>query len=104
MGVLASRCSGCWSNGRLIAIFYKRPLEHAARDLGVSLILRRPNRSIFGAREVGVELPQGCSVEQVTTPSKCPYQRHLVMCITVADHACGGVHLYKSRWGQESAR
>jgi urea transport system permease protein len=34
------------------------PARHVARDLGLSLIMQQAFRSTFGAREVGVELPQ----------------------------------------------
>ena len=42
----------------LIRHLYKRPLDTLLATWGLSLILQQAYRSIFGAREVGVELPQ----------------------------------------------
>ncbi|UHC20142.1 urea ABC transporter permease subunit UrtB (plasmid) [Methylobacterium currus] len=41
----------------LIRHLYKRPLDTLLATWGLSLILQQAYRSIFGAREVGVELP-----------------------------------------------
>jgi urea transport system permease protein len=45
----------------LIRHLYKRPLDTLLATWGLSLILQQAYRSIFGAREVGVSLPTGCS-------------------------------------------
>ena len=42
----------------LIRHLYKRPLDTLLATWGLSLILQQAYRSVFGAREVGVELPQ----------------------------------------------
>src|SRR5437868_13827754 len=41
----------------LIRHLYKRPLDTVLATWGLSLILQQAYRSVFGAREVGVELP-----------------------------------------------
>ncbi|OYX11160.1 MAG: urea ABC transporter permease subunit UrtB, partial [Rhizobiales bacterium 32-66-8] len=43
-----------WS---MIRFLYKRPLDTLLATWGLSLIMQQAFRSIFGAREVGVELP-----------------------------------------------
>ena len=50
--------SGSRSNGLLIRHLYARPLDTLLATWGLSLIMQQAFRSIFGAREVGVELPQ----------------------------------------------
>ncbi len=45
------------SNGLLIRHLYKRPLDTLLATWGLSLILQQIYRSVFGAREVGVTLP-----------------------------------------------
>src|SRR5215207_8194582 len=42
----------------LIRHLYRRPLDTLLATWGLSLILQQTYRSVFGAREVGVELPQ----------------------------------------------
>ena len=42
----------------LIRHLYARPLDTLLATWGLSLIMQQAFRSIFGAREVGVELPQ----------------------------------------------
>ena len=41
----------------LIRHLYRRPLDTLLATWGLSLILQQLYRSIFGAREVGVDLP-----------------------------------------------
>ena len=42
----------------LIRRLYKRPLDTLLATWGLSLIMQQVFRSVFGAREVGVELPR----------------------------------------------
>ena len=42
----------------LIRHLYSRPLDTLLATWGLSLIMQQAFRSIFGAREVGVELPR----------------------------------------------
>src|SRR6202012_3318196 len=54
----ASGLLGMLVEWALIRHLYKRPLDTLLATWGLSLILQQAYRSIFGAREVGVELPE----------------------------------------------
>ena len=58
LAFLASGALGAFVEWALIRHLYKRPLDTLLATWGLSLILQQAYRSIFGAREVGVELPQ----------------------------------------------
>jgi len=58
LAFLASGALGMLVEWVLIRHLYKRPLDTLLATWGLSLILQQAYRSIFGAREVGVELPQ----------------------------------------------
>ena len=55
---IASGALGLLVEWVLIRHLYKRPLDTLLATWGLSLIMQQAFRSIFGAREVGVELPQ----------------------------------------------
>ena len=55
---LASGALGMLVEWALIRHLYTRPLDTLLATWGLSLILQQAFRSTFGAREVGVELPQ----------------------------------------------
>ena len=58
LAFLASGALGMLVEWGLIRHLYKRPLDTLLATWGLSLILQQTYRSVFGAREVGVELPQ----------------------------------------------
>src|SRR5271167_1091978 len=58
LAFIASGSLGMLVEWALIRHLYKRPLDTLLATWGLSLILQQAYRSIFGAREVGVELPQ----------------------------------------------
>ena len=55
---IASGALGALVEWGLIRHLYKRPLDTLLATWGLSLILQQAYRSIFGAREVGVTLPE----------------------------------------------
>src|ERR1051325_7517519 len=55
---LVSGCLGLLVEWGLIRFLYKRPLDTLLATWGLSLIMQQTYRSVFGPREVGVELPQ----------------------------------------------
>jgi len=60
----------------LIRHLYRRPLDTLLATWGLSLILQQAYRSIFGAREVGVELPQWMLGRcMFPTASRCDQRR-----------------------------
>src|SRR5690242_13373303 len=83
----------------LIQHLYKRPLDTLLATWGLSLILQQAYRSIFGAREVGVELPQWMMGSlNVTDTIEVQINGLFVMGLTVLITLCVFFLLYRSRW------
>ncbi|HEX8417542.1 MAG TPA: urea ABC transporter permease subunit UrtB [Methylobacterium sp.] len=88
-----------WS---LIRHLYKRPLDTLLATWGLSLILQQAYRSIFGAREVGVELPSWLiGSTQVTDTIEVPINGIFVMGVTTLITVAVALMLYRSRWGAQ---
>jgi urea transport system permease protein len=87
LAFIASGALGMLVEWALIRHLYKRPLDTLLATWGLSLILQQAYRSIFGAREVGVELPQWMLGSlHVTDSIEDSDQRHLRDVPDVADH------------------
>jgi urea transport system permease protein len=102
MGVafIVSGAAGLATEWLLIRHLYHRPLDTLLATWGLSLIMQQAFRTIFGAREVGVELPQWMmGAIQVTDVIQVQINGLLVMAITLI--ITGGVALlmFRSRWG-----
>jgi urea transport system permease protein len=86
----------------LIRHLYKRPLDTLLATWGLSLILQQAYRSIFGAREVGVELPQWMlGSRQITDSIEVPINGIFVMCLTVLITCAVAYIMFRSRWGRQ---
>src|SRR5512139_2304718 len=86
----------------LIRHLYKRPLDTLLATWGLSLILQQTYRSVFGPREVGVELPQWMLGSlKVTDSIEVPINGVFVMGLTVLITIAVAYVLYKSRWGRQ---
>jgi urea transport system permease protein len=84
LAFVASGSLGMLVEWALIRHLYKRPLDTLLATWGLSLILQQAYRSIFGAREVGVELPQWMlGSKQITDTIEVPINGIFVMCLTV---------------------
>ncbi len=86
-----------WS---MIRHLYKRPLDTLLATWGLSLIMQQLFRTIFGAREVGVTLPDWVMGSYPLTDTiEVPINGIFVMAITLV--ISFGVYflMYKSRWG-----
>src|SRR6185295_615920 len=82
----------------LIRHLYKRPLDTLLATWGLSLMLQQAYRSIFGAREVGVDLPQGMLGSLKGTDSiEVPIKGVFVMGLTVLITVVVAYVLYRSR-------
>lgn len=84
----------------LIRHLYRRPLDTLLATWGLSLIMQQAFRTIFGAREVGVELPQWMmGALPVTDVIEVQINGLFVMALTLL--ITGGVALlmFRSRWG-----
>lgn len=101
--VLAFAASGAlgmlveWS---LIRHLYRRPLDTLLATWGLSLILQQIYRSVFGAREVGVRIPEWMRGSlQVTDLVEVPFNGLLLMILTLCIAVTVYIMLYRSSWG-----
>jgi len=86
-----------WS---LIRHLYKRPLDTLLATWGLSLIMQQAFRSIFGAREVGVELPNWMLGSMpVTETIEVQINGMLVMGLTLIITAVVALLMFRSSWG-----
>jgi urea transport system permease protein len=84
----------------LIRHLYSRPLDTLLATWGLSLIMQQAFRSTFGAREVGVELPQWMMGSLPVTGSiEVQINGLFVMGLTIIITAVVALLLYRSRWG-----
>ena len=83
LAFIASGALGMLVEWALIRHLYKRPLDTLLATWGLSLILQQAYRSIFGAREVGVDLPQWMLGSlHVSDSIEIPINGIFVMCLT----------------------
>ncbi|WP_138466142.1 urea ABC transporter permease subunit UrtB [Poseidonocella sp. HB161398] len=86
----------------MIRHLYKRPLDTLLATWGLSLILQQIYRSVFGAREVGVTIPDWMMGSlPLTDLIEIPINGIFVMVLTVAISAAVYVMMFRSRWGQQ---
>lgn len=84
----------------LIRHLYARPLDTLLATWGLSLILQQIFRSTFGAREVGVELPDWMMGSLALSDTiEVQINGLFVMGLTLAITVAVLVLLFKSRWG-----
>lgn len=84
----------------LIRFLYKRPLDTLLATWGLSLILQQIYRSIFGAREVGVTLPDWLMGSIALTDTiEIPINGLFVMGLTVLISIAVFIMMFRSRWG-----
>lgn len=98
---LASGALGIFVEWALIRHLYKRPLDTLLATWGLSLILQQIYRSSFGAREVGVSIPDWMMGSiAVTEMIEVPINGIIVMTLTLAIAVAVGYMMYKSDWGK----
>lgn len=84
----------------LIRHLYRRPLDTLLATWGLSLIMQQAFRTIFGAREVGVELPQWMmGAIQVTDVIQVQINGLFVMALTLLITGAVALLMFRSRWG-----
>jgi urea transport system permease protein len=84
----------------MIQHLYKRPLDTLLATWGLSLILQQAYRSIFGAREVGVELPNWMMGSlTVTDGIDVQINGLFVMGLTLLITVGVALLMFRSRWG-----
>ncbi len=84
----------------LIRRLYKRPLDTLLATWGLSLILQQIYRMVFGAREVGVTIPEWMMGSLVLSDMiEVPINGLFVMALAVGISAGVYILMYRSRWG-----
>ena len=86
----------------LIRHLYRRPLDTLLATWGLSLILQQAYRSTFGAREVGVELPDWMmGSTNLSDTIQIPINGIFVMVLTVLITVAVYLLIFRSRWGTQ---
>ena len=102
LAFFASGALGMLVEWALIRHLYRRPLDTLLATWGLSLILQQAYRSIFGAREVGVTLPDWMMGSmQVSDAIQIPINGVFVMALTLLITCGVGWVMYFSRWGKQ---
>jgi urea transport system permease protein len=100
LAFLAAGALGLFVEWAMIRHLYKRPLDTLLATWGLSLILQQAFRSTFGAREVGVSIPEWLMGSLDLGDSiQVQINGLFVMGLTVLITAAIIVLLYRSRWG-----
>ncbi|KMO36553.1 urea ABC transporter permease [Methylobacterium tarhaniae] len=102
LAFVASGALGILVEWALIRHLYRRPLDTLLATWGLSLILQQAYRSIFGAREVGVELPSWMMGSvQATDTIEIPINGLFVMAVTVLITLAVAGLLFASAYGKQ---
>lgn len=87
----------------LIRHLYKRPLDTLLATWGLSLILQQSYRTVFGAREVGVDLPDWMLGSiSATDLVDIPINGLVVMSITLLIAISLYILMFKARFGRQT--
>src|SRR3978361_786744 len=101
LAFIASGSLGVLVEWVLIRHLYRRPLDTLLATWGLSLILQQVYRSVFGAREVGVELPDWMmGSTHLTDTIEIPINGIIVMVITTAITLAVYLLIFRSSWGK----
>lgn len=102
MAFLICAALGAFIEWAMIRRLYRRPLDTLLATWGLSLILQQAYRSIFGPREVGVELPEWMmGAIQVTDAVQLPINGLFVMVIAMLIALGLYLLMYRSGWGKK---
>jgi urea transport system permease protein len=102
LAFLASGGLGVFIEWAMIRHLYKRPLDTLLATWGLSLILQQAYRSVFGAREVGVELPEWMmGSKQITDSIEIQINGMFVMALTTLITVFVFYILFWSSWGKQ---
>ena len=97
---IASGTLGLLVEWGLIRHLYRRPLDTLLATWGLSLFLQQAYRSTFGAREVGVELPNWMmGSTNLSDTIQIPINGIFVMVLTLLITLAVYLLIYRSRWG-----
>jgi urea transport system permease protein len=102
LAFVASGSLGMLVEWALIRHLYKRPLDTLLATWGLSLILQQIYRSVFGPREVGVDLPNWMMGSLQLTPTiEVQINGLFVMSLTVVITVVVALLMYRSGWGRQ---
>ncbi|MEL6434899.1 MAG: urea ABC transporter permease subunit UrtB [Pseudomonadota bacterium] len=102
LAFLASGALGLVVEWGLIRHLYKRPLDTLLATWGLSLILQQIYRSVFGAREVGVSIPDWMMGSlPITDLIEVPINGIFVMTLAVSISLGVYILMFKSTWGRQ---
>jgi urea transport system permease protein len=102
LAFVASGALGMLVEWALIRHLYRRPLDTLLATWGLSLILQQAYRSIFGAREVGVELPQWMmGSTHLSDTIEIPINGLFVMGLTALITVAVYLLIFRSAWGKQ---
>lgn len=99
---IASGALGLLVEWGIIRHLYKRPLDTLLATWGLSLILQQLYRSVFGAREVGVTIPNWMMGSlPITDLVEVPINGIFVMVLAVGISGAVYVMMFRSNWGKQ---
>ncbi len=102
LAFIAAGLAGMFVEWALIRHLYKRPLDTLLATWGLSLIMQQIFRSIFGAREVGVDLPDWMIGSIAVTDSiDIPINGIIVMVLSLLITAGVYLLIFRSGWGKQ---
>ena len=99
---MASGALGLLVEWGIIRHLYKRPLDTLLATWGLSLILQQIYRSVFGAREVGVSIPDWMMGSlPLTDLIEIPINGIFVMVLAVSISLAVYIMMFRSNWGKQ---
>jgi len=102
LAFLATAALGALVEWAMIRHLYHRPLDTLLATWGLSLILQQLYRTVFGAREVGVTLPDWLMGSlQLSETIEVPINGIFVMCLALGISLGVAILMYRSRWGTQ---
>ncbi|WP_420863502.1 urea ABC transporter permease subunit UrtB [Algirhabdus cladophorae] len=102
LAFIASGVLGLLVEWSIIRHLYKRPLDTLLATWGLSLILQQFYRTAFGAREVGVTIPNWMMGSMpVTDLIEVPINGIFVMTLAVGISLAVYVMMFRSNWGKQ---
>lgn len=102
LAFIASGALGLLVEWAMIRHLYKRPLDTLLATWGLSLILQQVYRSVFGAREVGVSIPDWMMGSlPVTDLIEVPINGIFVMLLAVGISLAVYMMMFRSGWGKQ---
>jgi urea transport system permease protein len=102
LAFIASGALGLLVEWGIIRHLYKRPLDTLLATWGLSLILQQVYRSVFGAREVGVSIPDWMMGSMpLTDLIEIPINGMFVMVLAVSISLAIYFMMFRSNWGRQ---